>query len=282
MVSPPYILGVSFFFNITPFRHSTAQFLIYGQLLQVVIVLIMTIIFLAPLLKIIRSSSISKSLALYDVIRRTFLGAAIHVSLTVVLVTFMMIYRYDVEEVSGNTSREIAIYAYACFPTILHIGISHRDDKPFTFLFSTLCHSAADTVNKRTTQLNAALLNATASSPRATANIRFPMKFNLKTYLAVALFTFESENSEMRQYSTASTDSSLFSVVASDMYKDIDYERDADVQDSISVVNMSYSHNNNNNGNGNDRESHTQHEGDRYYSVSDGGPRSSVFTTVIE
>jgi hypothetical protein len=147
---------------------------IIGQLLQVIIVVIMTAVFMRPLLRTAHAQS-TQSEVLKDVIFRTAVGAALHVTLTICFMVLLFGGEVIIDGI-GYVAWDIAVYATAGFPTLLHMAISHRDDKPLLFTLSTLCGACT-----------------------GNAAHKMKTKCNFGTYRKVAIETFEEENNEVKR-----------------------------------------------------------------------------------
>jgi len=127
---------MSAFFNFTLFSSliglTVALDQVIGQILQLFIVSIMTVLFARPLLKYASGSEGKMNENIRAVVKRTAVGAAIHVTLTLAFIALLFGASSTIEVV-GFMNWYIILNVTAVFPLMMHISISHRDDKPMLF-----------------------------------------------------------------------------------------------------------------------------------------------------
>jgi hypothetical protein len=148
-----------------------------GQLIQIAIITIMTIIFVVPLLKSQKLSQ--QSVVLKDVVLRTAVGSAIHVTATCTFVLLLFEGEYF-QSKFGTVGYDMSLNLTTTIPTLFHIALSHRDDKPLVYMLRLFVQSLCE--------------QCTPSERRVLAPRR-----HLVTYRDVARDAFETENNEVKR-----------------------------------------------------------------------------------
>lgn len=168
---------VSFFCNMTLMPSMGSELQMLGQLIQILVIAIMTIIFVAPLMKNHKLSQ--QSPILRDVVLRTAIGSAIHVSATCLFVS-LLFEGTKFQSWFGVVGYDGALFVTTTFPTLFHIALSHRDDKPLLFLLKYV-HGVCSMFVHQDKRRVMTPINGTSS------------------YRSVVCETFDMENQEVRR-----------------------------------------------------------------------------------
>jgi len=179
-----FLAVISLLCNLTLLPRYGGQFQIIGTLIQISIIAIMTINFVRPLLRSKKTQkNTSSSDVLYSVILRTAIGAAIHVTFSCIFVILLL--RGDILQPKlGILFYDFSLFFSTTFPLLLHMALSHRDDKPLYFIISNI--------------MNSILLSLFCDCYHSENQVT-PPRLNFHNYRAVALNMFESENNEVKR-----------------------------------------------------------------------------------
>jgi len=163
---------------------------ILGQILQLLILCTMTLLFTRPLLKYALGSWSQTNENIRAVVKRTAVGAVIHVTMTLAFVALILA-GVTIIEAIGFVYWYMLLNVCAVIPLMMHISISHRDDKPVLL---------------------------TIESFRSTSNTRsVNSKSIFQAYMSKAIETLHTESAEVQSLhgniiggSSASTDAVSF------------------------------------------------------------------------
>lgn len=122
---------------------------ILGQILQLLILCIMTLQFTRPLLNYASGTRSQTTENIRAVVKRTALGAMIHGAMTMAFAALLFAQTAIVEAI-GWVNWYMLVCTSVWAPLVMHISISHRDDMPLSSIVESFRNtSSAHNLNSR-------------------------------------------------------------------------------------------------------------------------------------